>query len=545
MDFVKSAKYLGVTITDNLKWDSHIFHSVYSQKIPMKLSALCAYFSSFYQNNENDMPEIHVTDNGVLKLLKALNNFKAAGPDGIRPRVLKELSSELAPILTLLFKASLHQQSLLATWKHANVNPIYKVGDKTNPSNYRPVSLTCISCKLLQHIICSNLNQHHKRNNILYLLQHGFREKRSCETQLKEFVHDIAFNMQEGIQNDVVVMDFAKAFDKVALQTVIIWGRGKYFGMDRLFSLWQISESQKVVLEGKSPSSVPVLSDVPQDSVFDPLLFLIYINDLQECVSNSTVWLFADDTLLYLTIHNSFHPEKCEVIHITTKKTHILHISLHGHTLSSVPQIKYLGVQISQDLKWNSQINSTSSKANRTLAFLKRNLRINSSTVKEKANKSLVRLKLEYCSTVWDPKCITNPKDGDKTSHRLTDQSEMVQRRAARWVTGRYHNTSSASDMLCSLDWRSHEQRRVNSRLSMLFKIQHHLVAINEESCLERGTGRREHQYCQLRADKHYTRFSFFPRTVIQWNLPSHICLAELLDTFKTQVAKIEHSRLN
>ena len=109
-----------------------------------------------------------------------------------------------------------------------------------------------------------------------------------------------------------------------------------------------------------------------------------------------------------------------------------------------------------------------------------------------------------------------------------------------------YHNTSSVSDMLCSLDWRSLELRRVDSRLSMLFKIRHHLVAIDKESYLKRGTERREHQYRQLRADKDYTRFSFFPRTVIQWNqLPSHICLAESLDTFKTQVLKIEHSRLN
>ena len=123
-----------------------------SQQIPMKRSALCAYFSNFFQNNENDMPEIHVTENGVLKLLKALNISKAAGPDGIRPRVLKELSSELAPILTLLFKASLHQQSLPDIWKHASVSSIYKKGDKTNPSKYRPVSLTCISCKLLESI---------------------------------------------------------------------------------------------------------------------------------------------------------------------------------------------------------------------------------------------------------------------------------------------------------------------------------------------------------------------------------------------------------
>ena len=128
-----------------------------------------------------------------------------------------------------------------------------------------------------------------------------------------------------------------------------------------------------------------------------------------------------------------------------------------------------------------------------------------------------------------------NPKEGDKTKHRLVYQLEMVQRRAARWVTGRYHNTSSVSDMLRGLDWRSLEQRRVDSRLTIPYKIRNHLVAIDENLYLQRGTGRREYQYRQLRADKDYTRFSFFPRTVIQWNqLPSQICLAELLDSFKT-----------
>ena len=200
----------------------------------------------------------------------------------------------------------------------------------------------------------------------------------------------------------------------------------------------------------------------------------------------------------------SFHPEKCEVIHITTKKYPIIHkYTLHGHTLLSVPQIKYLGVQISQDLKWNSHINSISSKANQTLGFLKRDLKINSQTIKEKAYKSIARPKLKYCSTVWDPKCILkNPKEGDKTKHRLVYQLEMVQMRAARWVTGRYHNTSSVSDMLRGLDWRSLQQRRVDSRLTILYKIRNHLVAIDENLYLQRGTGRREYQYRQLRADK-------------------------------------------
>ena len=310
---IKTLKKDGVIVTDPENkadlWNNH-FHSVFSQQIPMKLSALCAYFSSFFQNNENDMPEIHVTENGVLKLLQALNISKAA----YQTKSAQKIILRIRPILTLLFKASLHQQSLPDIWKHANVSPIYKKGDKTNPSNYRPVSLICISCKLLEHIICSNLNQHLKRNNILYPLQHGFREKRSCETQLIEFVHDIAFNMQEGIQNDVVVMDFAKAFDKCAhnrlLYKLSSYGvKGNTLGWIGSFLA---GRSQKVALEGKSSSSVAVLSGIPQGSDLGPVLFLIYINDRPEYVSNSTVRLFVDDTLLYLTIHNSSDCDKLQ-----------------------------------------------------------------------------------------------------------------------------------------------------------------------------------------------------------------------------------------
>ena len=145
---IKTLKKNGSTITDSeQKADllNNHFHSVFLHQIPMKLSALCEYITNLFQNKENDMPDIRVTEKGVLKLLQALNISKAAGPDGIRPRVLKELSTELAPILTLPFQAILHQQSLPDIWKHANVNPTYKKGDMTNQSDYRPVSLTCIS----------------------------------------------------------------------------------------------------------------------------------------------------------------------------------------------------------------------------------------------------------------------------------------------------------------------------------------------------------------------------------------------------------------
>ena len=149
------------------------------------------------------MSKIQIIEKGVLKLPQTLNVSKAAGQDGIRQWILKEL----------LF--------LLCYLEHILTNNFYQMSGSrqilphytrqvTNPSNYRPVSLTCICWKLLEHVICSSLMRHLNKNNILYPLQHGFREKRSCETQLLEFVHDIAFNTQKGVQNDVVVMDFVE-----------------------------------------------------------------------------------------------------------------------------------------------------------------------------------------------------------------------------------------------------------------------------------------------------------------------------------------------
>ena len=121
----------------------------------------------------------------------------------------------LAPIITLLFQRSLDTGAIPDVWKTANVTPLFKKCEKSLPANYRPISLTCILCKVLEHIVSTNLVSHLDRHNILYDLQHGFRAKRSCETQLVMLVEDLARGCTDGKQTDLILLDFSKAFDNV------------------------------------------------------------------------------------------------------------------------------------------------------------------------------------------------------------------------------------------------------------------------------------------------------------------------------------------
>ena len=227
---------------------------------------------------------------------------KASSPDNISPRVLKELADTVADPLTRIFRRSLSEGSVPADWKHANVSPIYKKGQKYDPANYRPISLTCIASKVMEHVR-SSLMKHASQNNIFYALQHGFRDRRSCETQLLEFVQDIVTNMQDGLPTDVCVLDFSKAFDKVGHQRLV--EKMKWYGIQGNVNHWIAdflkNRTQSVIIEGVSSSKVPVISGVPQGSVLVPCLFLYHINNIAEQLT-STTRLFADDTMIYMAV---------------------------------------------------------------------------------------------------------------------------------------------------------------------------------------------------------------------------------------------------
>ncbi|MEL7079481.1 MAG: reverse transcriptase domain-containing protein, partial [Cyanobacteria bacterium J06582_2] len=368
------------------------FSKVFSRKsyssVPLKISMI------------PKMDCIEISPEGVLKLLKNLDGNKAAGPDEIHPKILKEIANEFTPVLTHFLRQSLATNSVPSTWETATICPIHKKGDRSDPANYRPVSLTSIVCKMLEHIISSSIMKHLEKYNIITDKQHAFRKYHSCETQLCTVVNDWSKELDKGNQVDIFFLDLEKAFDTVPHE--LLKSKLHSYGIDKTTLNWIDSflchRRQQVRVEGEYSGWSKVESGVPQGSVLGPLLFSIYMNDIIKNI-DSEIRLFADDCVVYRPIKNAqdskklqkdieklekwaniwgmrFQPYKCHIMHLTRNRNIIQNkYTLKDTVLKTVENTKYLGVTISNDLRWNAHINKTCMIANNHLNLLKRNIK--------------------------------------------------------------------------------------------------------------------------------------------------------------------------
>ena len=152
-------------------------------------------------------------EDGVIKLLKGLNPSKALGPNELHPTVLKELTTVLGPVFAHLFQQSFDTGEIPKEWSLANICPLFKKSDRSLACNYRPVSLTCVPCKLLEHIVCANIMAHLDEYKLLSDRQHAFWKGQHCETQLTTVINDWAKILDNRGQVDTFILDFEKAFD--------------------------------------------------------------------------------------------------------------------------------------------------------------------------------------------------------------------------------------------------------------------------------------------------------------------------------------------
>jgi len=228
-----------------------------------------------------------------------------------------------------------------------------------------------------------------------------------------------------------------------------------------------------------------------------------------------------------------FHPDKCKMLRITNKRKIIESCYyIHGHELENVTEAKYLGVTLTKKMSWNTHITKISAKANNCRIFLQRNLTKSSRETKLTCYRTYVRPILEYTASVWDP--VENST--------LTNKIEMVQRKAARWISNRWDRTSSPTEMLKSLSLKTLEQRRKSSKIKMLFDIIQGVKIINE-SIIPKRQRCKDVRFQPIHGSIKAYKNSFFPNCVEIWNqIPRELVNLNLNEVkkFKMKIDKLQ-----
>ena len=276
-----------------------------------------------------------MTETALKEALSKLNSNKSAGPDNIHARVLKEMAPVIARPLTILFNKCYEEGKIPDDWKRANVTCIFKKGSKSDPGNYRPVSLTSIIGKIAEKFVKNAMYDFLQNQKFFTDNQYGFRTKKSCVTQLIEVMDDLTEYIDNYEDVDIIYLDFMKAFDKVPHERLLkkIQACGIRGAIYNYISNFLNNRQQRVCCNDDKSEWTAVTSGIPQGSILGPLLFIIYINDLPEDLSNNCK-MFADDTKLYGPPGDSIQEDLDKIVDwsdkwqlkFNSKKCHTLHL---------------------------------------------------------------------------------------------------------------------------------------------------------------------------------------------------------------------------
>ena len=495
----------------------------------------------------------------VLKQLKSLNTSKSCGPDNCHPYFLKECAVEIYLPLTDIFRKSVASGEVPEDWRKANITCIFKTGNRQDPGNYRPVSLTSVICKLLESNIREVMMEHLSSHKLLSDSQFGFRKNRSTILQLLTVMEDWTEALDNNLQVDTVYMDFRKAFDSIPHKRLIKKLEG--YGINGTLLKWLKNflneRKQRVVINGKSSKWTDVLSGIPQGSILGPILFIIYINDLPGVVG-SVCRLFADDCKLYRNIKSDadlkelqddidrlckwnkdwllgFNIKKCKVVsygNIHFEMEYSLTDSDNkSHTLSTDDSECDLGILFKNNLKFDEHINKVVNKVNSIIGLIRRKFTHIDKSLFLTLYKSLVRSHLDYGNLIFYP-----------TTKKYKQVLENAQRRATRLVP-ELHGMSYR-ERLIELNLSTLDYRRKRYDIIQVFKIVHNIddIDMNRFFTFTENNQLRGHnlKLNKPRVNKSIRLNSFAMRNIPVWNnLPSEAVNSKTVLEFKTKLDKI------
>lgn len=462
------------------------------------------FFDSVYCSDDADAIELpsrsntsfskmSVTPDQVKAVLKQLNTDKGAGDDGISNHFYKNTAANIALPLSIIFNASLANGVFPDKFKDTIIHPIFKKGDQGNVENYRPIAILNAISKIFEKLVHEAVLFH-----VLPYLnesQHGFLPRKSTVTNLVEYVSFLAQKLDRKAQIDAIYLDFSKAFDKISHRLLL--AKLSCFGFTGAMLSWfksYISDRHlTVVFNGSRSQSFTPTSGVAQGSILGPLLFVLYIDDMND-ICDSFKLFYADDCKLIKEINSTedsaslqqdlsaveswcnsnklpLNNSKCTSLSFTNKTVNAIQTTyvLNGSPISSSSSTKDLGVYVDKQLRFSENIENMVNKAYRSLGFV---IRMGRHFVTLDAIMhlyvTLVRPHLDYASVVWSPHYSIHE-----------NAVERVQRRFTRFVFRKFRMPyCDYNDRLKRLKLLSLRKRRMMTDQMFLFNLVNGNIAL-------------------------------------------------------------------
>ena len=466
------------------------FYTVDNDCIPMSVQVV---------PNHVKMKNVCFSPSLVNKAIKKLRTKAKGGPDQIPPVFLSKCSLWLSPIIAYLFQLCFDSSFMPVVWSKAFITPVFKKGDPTDASNYRPIALTCVLCKLMESIIKDQLLSYLLGHKLISKQQHAFITKHSTATNLLESVNDWSAAIKAKKYIDVVYIDFSRAFDSIVHSKLL--AKLQSFGICGSLLLWLdaflANRTQRVCVDNCLSDDGKVVSGVPQGSVLGPILFLLFINDIDcVCDSNSTLKMFADDLKIYSifdlshvcnsmsnylqkTINKvcewaakwqfTINVRKCSALHINNRLPSIKQpYFINDILLRDDICVTDLGVLTDDKLSYKGHINQIVSKAMQRVSLLYRGFLCRDMNFLKRAFVTYIRPLVEYCSVVWCP-----------SLKKYIDMLEKVQKKFSKRIP--CLRGLSYKERLDRLNLQPLELRRLHYDLVFYFNILNNQSSIDKD----------------------------------------------------------------